>query len=169
MKSIFVAVLLLILVPLTRAAEEKSTDGRYKAAEETLTLLDTPNLLKQAIDQMVQLQVQQNPTLAPYEAVMREFLGKYMSWDSLKADLIKIYAEEFTASELAELNRFYQSPVGKKTVQKMPALMTKGAQIGTQRVQEHMAELQAAVAAQERKQSEEATPSPAPEATEQKK
>lgn len=117
---------------------------------------------------MVQLQVQQNPTLAPYEAVMREFLGKYMSWDSLKADLIKIYAEEFTASELAELNKFYQSPVGKKTVQKMPALMTKGAQIGTQRVQEHMAELQAAVAAQEKKQSEEATPSPAPNAAEKK-
>lgn len=43
MKSIFVAVLLLSFVPLIRAADEKSADGHYKAAEETLTLLDTPN------------------------------------------------------------------------------------------------------------------------------
>ena len=50
------------------------------------------------------MQVQQNPSIAPYEAVMKEFLAKYMSWDSLKADMIKIYMDEFTEPELGELN-----------------------------------------------------------------
>ena len=83
---------------------------------------------------------------------MKQFLAKYMSWDSLKADMIKIYMDEFTESELGELNKFYQTPVGKKTVEKMPTLMSKGAQLGGQRVQEHMPELQAAIAAEAQKQ-----------------
>jgi hypothetical protein len=83
---------------------------------------------------------------------MKEFLGKYMSWDSLKADMVKIYMEEFTESELGELNKFYQTPVGRKTVEKMPVLMTKGAQLGGQRVQKHMPELQAAITAEAQKQ-----------------
>ena len=156
MKPILAVLLFLNLMPLARAADEKGASSSHsKAAEETLTLLDTPNLLKQAVDQMVKLQVQQNPAIAPYETLMRDFLSKYMNWESLKPDLIKVYTEEFTEAELGELNKFYQSPIGKKTVQKLPALMNKGSQIGAQRVQEHMPELQAAVAEQEKKQGAE--------------
>lgn len=156
MKSILAVLLFLNLMPLARAADEKAASSSHsKAAEETLTLLDTPNLIKQAVDQMVKLQVQQNPAIAPYETLMRDFLSKYMNWESLKPDLIKIYTEEFTEAELGELNKFYQTPIGKKTVQKLPGLMNKGSQIGAQRVQEHMPELQAAVAEQEKKQGAE--------------
>ena len=150
MKRIFVTLLLLVVVPMLNAQDKNSS--HYKAAEQMLTLMDMPTVLKRSIDEMVAIQVQQNPSIAPYEAVMKEFLAKYMSWDSLKADMIKIYMDEFTESELGELNKFYQTPVGRKTVEKMPTLMTKGAQLGGQRVQEHMPELQQAIAAEAQKQ-----------------
>ena len=96
---------------------------------------------------MLAMQVQQNPALAPHQAQMKAFLSKYMSWASLKDDMAKLYMAEFSESELNELTKFYQTPVGKKTIQKMPALMAKGAEIGQKRVQEHLPELQAALAA----------------------
>ena len=160
MRRIFAALMLLSLVPAVYGADETS---HQKAAEQMLTLMDMPTLLKQSVDQMVKMQVQQNPTIAPYEAVMRDFLAKYMSWDSLKPDMVKLYTEEFSEAELSELNKFYQTPTGKKMLGKMPTLMSKGAQIGSQRVQEHMPELQAAIAAEAGKNAApaaSATPSP---------
>ena len=151
MKRIFVALLIFTAVPVLNA-QDKTGTTHYKAAEQMLTLMDMPTVLKKSVDEMVAMQVQQNPAIAPYETVMKQFLAKYMSWDSLKADMIKIYMDEFTESELGELNKFYQTPIGKKTVERMPTLMSKGAQIGGQRVQEHMPELQAAIAAEAQKQ-----------------
>ena len=78
---------------------------------------------------------------------MKTFLGKYMSWASLKDDMAKIYMSEFSETELNELNKFYQTPLGKKTVQRMPALMAKGAEMGQKRIQEHLPELQATIQA----------------------
>ena len=151
MRRILVAFVLLSVLPLVRGADDTSSP-HYKAAEQMLTLMDMPNMLQQSTDQMLKLQIQQNPTIAPYESVMKAFLAKYMSWESLKPDMIKLYMDEFTEAELNEMNKFYQTPTGKKMVGKMPALMSRGAQLGTQRVQAHMSELQAAIAAEAAKQ-----------------
>ena len=56
--------------------------------------------------------------------------------------MIKMYADAFTAQELRDINAFYQTPTGKKTIKVIPELMSKGAQIGMERVQENAAELQ---------------------------
>ncbi|MEY2490604.1 MAG: uncharacterized protein QOC70_2546 [Verrucomicrobiota bacterium] len=130
--------------PATTRADEAS---HRKAAEALFALMGMESLINQSIDQMLAMQVQQNPALAPYQVQMKAFLSKYMSWATLKDDMVKIYTAEFSESELNELNKFYQTPLGKKTVQKMPALMAKGAEIGQKRVQEHLPELQAALAA----------------------
>jgi uncharacterized protein len=132
-----------LLSPATTRADEAS----HKKATETLFgLMGMETLVTQSIDQMLAMQVQQNPALAPYQAQMKTFLGKYMSWASLKEDMTKIYMAEFTESELNELIKFYQTPLGKKTVMRMPALMAKGAEIGQKRVNEHLPELEAAIA-----------------------
>ncbi len=128
--------------PATIRADEAS---HRKAAESLLSMMEMDSMLNQSVDQMLAMQVQQNPALAPYQAQMKAFLNKYMSWASLKDDMVKLYVAEFTESELNELNKFYQTPLGKKTVQKMPALTAKGAEIGQKRVQEHLPELQAAI------------------------
>lgn len=136
---------LTLALPLVVRADEASA---RKAAESLLNLMGMEKLLGQSVDQMLAMQVQQNPAIAPYQAQMKTFLSKYMSWPSLKDDMVKIYTEEFTEQELNDLNKFYQTPLGKKTVEKMPALMAKGAAMGQQRVQQHLPELQAAIQAQ---------------------
>ncbi len=148
-KAIFAALVVGFVSTLHAAADSVT---HQKAAEQMLNLMDMEVVLKKSVDEMLKAQVQANPAIAPFEGVMKQFFAKHMSWSTLKPDLVKIYMEEFSEAELNELNKFYQTPTGKKAVQSMPALMSKGAAIGSQKVQANMPELQAAIAAEAQKQ-----------------
>jgi hypothetical protein len=122
--------------------------GSQKEAEKFLNSLDMENSMNQSVDQMVSLQLSQNPALAPYKEIMQTFFNKHMSYKILKADLINIYANAFTESELQEINAFYQTPTGKKTIKQMPLLMRKGGEIGAERIKKNMPELQQLIKAE---------------------
>ena len=113
-----------------------------KEAELLLSTMGLDEALEQSISQMLDVQLQQNPTLAPFKQVMLKFFNKHMSYESLKPEMITIYAEAFTSTELKEINAFYKTPTGAKTIEKLPELMAKGGQIGAQRVQDNIHELQ---------------------------
>lgn len=119
-----------------------------KEAEKLLDMVGTQAVMEQSMSQMLDIQLQQNPALAPYKGVMMEFLNKNMSYESLKPDLVKMYSEEFTSSELREINAFYSTDVGKKSIEKMPTLMMQGGQLGATRVQENIGDLQAMIQAE---------------------
>src|SRR5947209_20544725 len=77
----------LVLQPTLALADEAS---HRAAAEQLLNLMGMESLLTQSIDQMLDMQVKQNPAIAPYRTEMKNFLGKYMSWPSMKDDMVKI-------------------------------------------------------------------------------
>jgi hypothetical protein len=41
-----------------------------------------------------------------------------------------VYAQHFTAEELGEINRFYDTPTGQKLIKELPALMQEGQAVG---------------------------------------
>lgn len=146
--------LLTIVAALGQMTPARATEQTHRqAAEALLDLMDMDKLMSESIDQMLEMQVKQNPAIGPFKEEMKKFLSKYMSWASMKEDMVKIYTAEFTEQELKELLAFYQTPLGKKTVAKMPKLMAKGAELGQQRVQEHLPELQKAIQEQAAKKS----------------
>ena len=115
-----------------------------------------------SLENILQAQAQQNPALMPLQGTMREFLNKHMGWASLKNDMAKIYQDAFTEQELGELNKFYESPVGRKSIEQLPVLMGKGMVIAQERMKEHLPELQAALkAAAEKQTGTPQTPAPA--------
>jgi hypothetical protein len=109
--------------------------NRIKAAEELLNVMDMRNTLQQTMEQMIEVQIQQNPAIKPYRHVMLEFINKYMSYDSLKEDLIALYADAFNQNEIHEIIEFYRTPTGQKTIQKLPGLAKKGSQLGLARME----------------------------------
>jgi hypothetical protein len=119
-----------------------------KEAEQLLQVMGTEAALEQSMSQMIDVQLQQNPALAPYKGVMMEFFNRYTSYDSLKLEMAEAYSEAFTTAELKEINAFYASDVGQKVVEKMPELMAEGAQMGISRVQDNIGELQAMIKAE---------------------
>lgn len=123
-------------------------DASEVEAEALLGVMGMDKVLDESMTQMLEMQVQQNPSLAPYKTIMAEFLAKHMSYESLKPEIIAVYAEAFTAQELKEITAFYETPTGQKAIDTMPMLMQKGAQMAMARVQQNLPELQSKIEAE---------------------
>jgi hypothetical protein len=120
--------------------------SHWLAIEEFFAVMNMKQTSDKTIDQMLAMQIRQQPQLASYKDVMTAFLRKYVSYEALKDDMIKLYQAEFTEDEIRAMTAFYRTPAGQKAVAKLPKLTASGAQLGMQRVQSNMAELQAAIA-----------------------
>lgn len=137
--SFLVAIASVVVSASSSRADEKS---HRAAAENVLTVSKTEETMKKSIDNMLDLQIKQQPVLKPLRPAMEKFFAKHLSYADIKDELIDLYVAEFTEEELKELARFYQTPLGKKSVEKLPVLTAKGAEIGMKRVQANQAELQ---------------------------
>ena len=126
------------VLPVVGRADDAS---HRKAAETLLMVTDTEKHLQQLAAQVLDGQLKQNPQLAPHRDVFQRFLNKYFNWDSLKAEVITVYTQEFTEKELKQLTDFYKTPVGKKASEKMPRLAFAAGELGLQRAQANQAEL----------------------------
>ncbi len=138
----------------TKKAPAKTTIAAHQANSEALTLLATMNMresYKGMIKRITQMQVQSNPQLKAIEPTIEAFFTKYMGWEAQRGDIAALYAKNYTVEELKELNKFYQTPLGQKTVQIMPQLAAASAQIGQSRMMEHMPEMKAMVEAELKK------------------
>lgn len=142
------SIVFVLITALSMSSMSLADAASEKEAEKLLDMVGTQEVMEQSMSQMLDIQLQQNPALAPYKGVMMEFLNKNMSYESLKPDLVKMYSEEFTSSELREINAFYSTNVGKKSIDKMPKLMMQGGQLGATRVQENINDLQAMIQAE---------------------
>ena len=142
------SIVFVLITALSMSSMSLADEASEKEAEKLLDMVGTQAVMEQSMSQMLDIQLQQNPALAPYKGVMMEFLNKNMSYESLKPDLVKMYSEEFTSSELREINAFYSTNVGKKSIEKMPKLMMQGGQLGATRVQENINDLQAMIQAE---------------------
>ncbi|MEM1270940.1 MAG: DUF2059 domain-containing protein [Bacteroidota bacterium] len=124
------------------ALAQEFSPSHLEAAEELLIQANTERNMQVAMEGMLQAQVQQNPALAQVEDVMREFFAEYLSWDVLKDEMIRLYADAFTEDELREISAFYRTPTGQKSIAKMPTLMMQGMQLGQRQVEENASELE---------------------------
>jgi len=107
-----------------------------------MELMNTDDFLQRSIAQMLQIQIQRNPSMAPFENIMLGFLNKHMSYQQLKPELVNIYAKAFSDEELQEIITFYKSTTGAKSINLLPDLMQQSAQLGATRVRENIAELE---------------------------
>ncbi len=141
--KVFLLLILLFIAPILSADEASK-----KEAEKLLDMMGMQEMMDQSVSQMLDIQLQQQPDLAPFKEVMIEFFNKNMSYEIIKPELIKMYSEAFTAPELKEIIAFYSTDVGQKSIKKMPALTAQGAQLGATRVQQNIGDLQAMIEAE---------------------
>ncbi len=133
------------LISLNLKAQDASfTPAHLKAAEEMLSSMDMPTAFSSTINNMIKAQSANVPLdkQKAFSDTMQAFMNKYLTWDLLKTDMAKIYASEFSEQEIKELTKFYQTPLGKKMIEKSPVMMQKGMLIGQKAVMAHQAELQ---------------------------
>jgi hypothetical protein len=70
-----------------------------------------------------------------YPAATNEFWDAFMKeadMSQLFEKVIPVYEQNFTDDDIQQLIGFYQSPVGKKMIEKMPVIMQQSMQIGSE-------------------------------------
>lgn len=67
--------------------------------------------------------------LESYQAKANAALDKAVGWDKLKPDMVRLYTSNFDEQELKQLIAFYESPLGRKVLQKMPTLTAQSAEL----------------------------------------
>lgn len=73
---------------------------------------------------------------------INELTRREMSWDAMKNDFIDVYVEAFTEQDIREMIRFYDSPLGRKTIEKTPFLMQRILEMSQKRVMKLMPEFE---------------------------
>lgn len=114
-------------------------------------LTKAESLMNQVIDEMLTIQVRNNPNLAKYHDVMRQFLKQKLDFNILKGQMAEIYTSEFSRSELEELLKFYETDLGVKTIQKMPLILQKSMKLGESAISSHLPELQTMIREKQKK------------------
>lgn len=144
MKKIFTLWVFLLLVSVsgTMAQTQAPSASHTQAAEALLTAMETPKTVNDNLQQMITMQMEQMPAMKQAEVEVRSFFAKYMGWEAIKADLVKMYTDEFTEKELKDMTAFFKTPTGKKMAAKQSTLTMKSAQIGQEKIEPHMMELQ---------------------------
>lgn len=120
---------------------QETLTSRQKAAAELLDLLHVQENTHASIQTMIDGMISQNPALGDVRDVLVDFMDKYMTWDKLRPEYIRMYAQAFTEPELHQMIAFYKTPTGQKTVKMMPQLFRQGAELGQRLIQPHIPEL----------------------------
>ncbi len=124
-----------------QAAAQTPTPGTTKAAAELMQVIHADKQLQDQIGAAFDVQIQNNPAMAPYRNALLTFMQKYLTWQTMGPELTATYAQLFTESELKDLIAFYKTPTGQKYASLQPALAAKSQTISLAILQQHQSEL----------------------------
>ncbi|ENX41074.1 DUF2059 domain-containing protein [Acinetobacter sp. NIPH 2100] len=91
------------------------------------------SMMHSSIEKITQgrkLTTKQELAVVNYTQELGKIMQEELTWAKLEPEMIKIYAEEFNQEEIDGMIKFYKTPVGQSTIDKMPIVMQKSMQVG---------------------------------------
>lgn len=79
----------------------------------------------------------------PVAAVMGEFFDRYMTWEVMEPELVRIYVEALSESDIRAATEFYRSPAGQRMVARLPVITQRTMEMTSRLMAEHQNEFQA--------------------------
>ena len=147
LRRTFAVATLLAVVPFA-TADEKS---HKKAAEQLLVTLRVEKAMADAIDPVIDALIKTNPSVGEYRTPLKQYLTRQLAWEVQKEEWITSYTEEFTEQELLDLAKFYQTPLGQKTLDKQPKLTNRLMDATVKKALANKADLRSAIEAAAKK------------------
>ncbi len=139
MKKVLISAVLISFTLQSFAQDSEVSEGLETALSQLLVesgaLAMGEQMSELFVSQMAQGLRQSHPDLPPaaFEVIREEtiaVINEELDRGSFQAMLIPIYAQFYTLEEVQELLAFYRSPIGRKTVEVLPALGRDSAQAG---------------------------------------
>jgi len=138
---------LLALVWLAPQIAGADAESHRAAVERLFTLTQLQQKIDESVQTVAALQLQQNPELLPHRDALEAFLEQHIGWGAIHEDLVQMYLQAFSEQELETINAFYSTPAGQKVITTVPELVQQRNRLAMQRLQQHISELQAIMAA----------------------
>jgi len=136
------AFVLSVFLPFALAAAPQEPSTHEQAVIELFKVMDLERTMTASATAMIDAQIQNNPAIAPYRDVMLQWAQKYLTWEAMAPQMIRIQMEYFTEAEVREMTAFYRTPTGQKALEKLPEVMKRGAMIGADLAKAHQSELE---------------------------
>lgn len=115
--------------PATPQTQSNQQLEKHRNIRNLLNLTGTKKLVRQQINQFINIIKTQYPQVpAKYWST---FLAE-TNVDELINRIIPIYSKYYTNEDIKELLKFYQTPLGKKTIATLPQITTESTEIGRQ-------------------------------------
>ena len=135
---ILLTTLVVVLSPSLVSAQEKPTSDEYRQSLSTLLDLTGAKMAGEQIAYAIAQEtlgaiaatgtpITEQIQQVVVDEALGEFASRYGDLDYLTDLYIPLYAEHLTEKDMRELLAFYQSPLGKKTLDAMPSIAQNAA------------------------------------------
>jgi len=132
----------LLILSLTWAGLFAAITPQKKAVALTmLTAMNKNKNMDRLINNMIKMQVSQNPLLRMHEKKVTQFFLKHTSFKKMKSQLALLYARELSIDEMKTFTAFCKTKEGQRILLKMPRLMQLSSNLGERNIQKHYPEL----------------------------
>lgn len=145
MKKLVIGALLL--------ATQFSVNANDSDVEKLLTLMDVDqsvDVIYDNMDKMLlglkhQLNIEQSemPLFEAHQAKLQTLMKAELSWEKMKAPMIVLYEQNYSAEEIKAMLAFYESPVGQSIIAKMPQVAAASMDITQTLMRDTMPKIQA--------------------------
>ncbi len=139
-KTLLFPIMLLIFTSLS-IAQERPIDEMFRVMGIEKQMVGGFEAMLPLIDQMAARFSLDTQGKEELKEIFRKWFEEDIDRKKLAHDFKGIYLESFSDSEIREITKFYKTPVGQKFLEKTPALMKAGAQLGMQEGQFKQAQL----------------------------
>jgi len=139
--SVLVPAGLFLLTAPLMAQTVTIAPSHQQAARDLYRKVGGADTAEAASDAMLSAMTSSNPAMAEYDYVLRKWLKMVFSDATFESEIANVYAAFFTEQEIRELIAFYNTPLGQKSLKKLPEIMKQGAMIGAKHAEAHTGEL----------------------------
>ncbi|MES1240604.1 MAG: DUF2059 domain-containing protein [Acidobacteriota bacterium] len=133
--------LLLALLGAAQQATPPPMSPHEKAARELVRVVGADRLAREGAEALMGM-IPDDSEAGSDKDVVRAWYQRYFAEADLEAEMVKLYMDTFSEKELREIIAFYKTPTGRKTIETLPGLMRRSAELGMEKVQSHRQELE---------------------------
>ena len=132
-------VALAVITPTLSSGEESEATA---LSQRLFKALKIEEAFSRQREQQVLAEIQANQGMSLYEDVIRRYYEEHVGWKAVSKRLTQRYTEEFTVEELRGLVAFFESPLGMKSTEQVPAIGGRVAREGLEALQANASNLQ---------------------------
>ena len=125
-----------VLVATAQVVARPRLSAAHRAAAERLVeAMRIEQAATEAAARVLLEMLAAEPAWRAHEDILADYIEERLGWDVLRTEVVRLYAETFSAAEIEELTRFYHSPTGRKLAAQSPDLALRMQAVARERLE----------------------------------